>query len=41
MGYKIADGPEVEKHSINFDQLNAPADHPSRDFKTHFTSQMM
>lgn len=36
MGYKIADGPEVEKAFYNFDQLNAPIDHPSRDLQDTF-----
>ena len=36
MGYKIADGPEVEKTFYNFDQLNAPKDHPSRDLQDTF-----
>lgn len=36
MGYQIADGPEVEKAFYNFDQLNAPKDHPSRDVQDTF-----
>ncbi len=36
MGYKIEDGPEVEKTYYNFDQLNAPKDHPSRDLQDTF-----
>ncbi len=31
MGFEIAEGPEVESAYYNFDALNAPADHPSRD----------
>jgi len=31
MGFEIAEGPEVESSYYNFDALNAPADHPSRD----------
>ena len=31
MGFSIAEGPEVETVFYNFDALNAPADHPSRD----------
>lgn len=31
MGFEIAEGPEVEDTFHNFDALNAPADHPSRD----------
>ena len=30
MGYKLAEGPEVEFTSYNFDALNAPPEHPSR-----------
>ena len=36
MGYSIAEGPEVEKAYINFDCLNAPLDHPSRDIQDTF-----
>lgn len=36
MGYSIADGPEVETCFYNFDQLNAPEDHPSRDLQDTF-----
>ena len=36
MGYQIADGPEVETTFYNFDQLNAPGDHPSRDLQDTF-----
>lgn len=36
MGYEIADGPEIESTFYNFDQLNAPADHPSRDLQDTF-----
>lgn len=31
MGYRIADGPEVETPFYNFEALNIPADHPARD----------
>ncbi len=31
MGFIVADGPEIETVYHNFDALNAPADHPSRD----------
>ena len=31
MGFDIVEGPEVESTHNNFDALNAPADHPSRD----------
>lgn len=33
MGYSIAEGPEIETTFYNFDALNAPADHPSRDLQ--------
>ena len=33
LGYKIEDGPEIETAHYNFDQLNAPIDHPSRDIQ--------
>ncbi|MNO95474.1 Phenylalanine--tRNA ligase alpha subunit [compost metagenome] len=36
MGYSIAEGPEVEYAKYNFDALNAPADHPSRDLQDTF-----
>ena len=36
MGYKIADGPEVEKGVYNFDKLNTPKDHPARDVQDTF-----
>ena len=31
LGFDIVEGPEVESAYNNFDALNAPADHPSRD----------
>lgn len=31
LGYEIADGPEVETEHYNFDGLNIPPHHPSRD----------
>lgn len=31
MGFVVADGPEIESVYNNFDALNTPADHPSRD----------
>ncbi len=31
MGFIVAEGPEIETVYYNFDALNAPADHPSRD----------
>ena len=33
MGYSIAEGPEIETTFFNFDALNAPIDHPSRDLQ--------
>ncbi len=36
MGYEIADGPEVELATYNFDKLNAPPDHPARDVQDTF-----
>jgi len=31
MGFKIAEGPEIDDEFYNFEALNIPADHPSRD----------
>lgn len=31
MGYRVADGPELETEYYNFDALNIPKDHPARD----------
>lgn len=31
MGFRIADGPEVELEENNFDALNIPTDHPARE----------
>lgn len=36
MGFSIAEGPEVETVENNFDALNAPIDHPSRDMSDSF-----
>ena len=36
MGFTVVDGPEIESTHNNFDALNAPADHPSRDFQDTF-----
>lgn len=36
MGFKIAEGPEVETVYHNFDALNAPIDHPSRGLSDTF-----
>lgn len=36
MGFDVADGPEVELVSYNFDALNIPKTHPSRDLTDTF-----
>ncbi|MAE29271.1 MAG: phenylalanine--tRNA ligase subunit alpha [Planctomycetota bacterium] len=36
MGYDIADGPEVELDYYNFQALNIPVDHPSREMQDTF-----
>lgn len=36
MGFKIAEGPEIETVYHNFDALNAPVDHPSRSLSDTF-----
>ncbi len=36
MGFQVAQGPEVETVYYNFDALNAPANHPSRDMSDTF-----
>lgn len=36
LGFVYADGPEVETEQYNFDRLNVPADHPSRDMQDTF-----
>ncbi|MCL2436469.1 MAG: phenylalanine--tRNA ligase subunit alpha [Clostridiales bacterium] len=36
MGYSVAEGPEIETVFNNFDALNAPANHPSRDYSDTF-----
>jgi len=36
MGFTVADGPDVETEYYNFDALNTPADHPSRDIQDTF-----
>jgi phenylalanyl-tRNA synthetase alpha chain len=36
MGFEVADGPEVETEFYNFDALNIPKDHPSRDMQDTF-----
>lgn len=36
MGFKIAEGPEIDTVYHNFDALNAPVDHPSRSLSDTF-----
>lgn len=36
MGFDVADGPEIETEYYNFDALNVPKDHPSRDMQDTF-----
>ena len=36
MGFSVIQGPEVETVSNNFDSLNSPIDHPSRDLSDTF-----
>jgi len=36
LGFTVADGPDVETEFNNFDALNTPADHPSRDTQDTF-----
>ena len=36
LGYKVADGPELEAEWLNFDALNIPADHPARTMQDTF-----
>ncbi|WP_036729160.1 phenylalanine--tRNA ligase subunit alpha [Peptoniphilus mikwangii] len=36
MGFRVYDGPEVESVENNFDLLNAPKNHPSRDLSDTF-----
>lgn len=36
MGFLVADGPDIETEYHNFDALNTPADHPSRDIQDTF-----
>lgn len=36
MGYDVVEGPEVDTVQNNFDDLNAPDDHPSRDMSDTF-----
>jgi phenylalanyl-tRNA synthetase alpha chain len=36
MGYEVAEGPEVESEWLNFDALNTPPEHPSRELTDTF-----
>ena len=36
LGFTVADGPDIETEYHNFDALNTPADHPSRDIQDTF-----
>lgn len=36
LGYRVAEGPEVETDYYNFSALNIPADHPARDMQDTF-----
>jgi phenylalanyl-tRNA synthetase alpha chain len=36
LGYQVADGPEIETDFYNFEALNIPKDHPSRDTQMTF-----
>jgi phenylalanyl-tRNA synthetase alpha chain len=36
IGFNFADGPEAETEHYNFDRLNVPKDHPSRDMQDTF-----
>jgi len=36
LGFVFAEGPELEEIRYNFDLLNVPKDHPSRDSKIPF-----
>ncbi|OPA76793.1 phenylalanine--tRNA ligase subunit alpha [Paenibacillus selenitireducens] len=36
MGYRVAEGPEVESDYFNFEALNLPKNHPARDMQDSF-----
>ena len=38
MGFEVMDGPEIEQADYNFTKLNAPENHPSRDWTDTGTS---
>jgi phenylalanyl-tRNA synthetase alpha chain len=39
LGYRVAEGPEVEAEWFNFDALNFPPDHPAREMQDTFFVQ--
>ena len=39
IGFVFAEGPEAERERYNFDRLNVPKDHPSRDMQDTFWFQ--
>jgi len=39
IGFEFAEGPEAELETYNFDRLNVPKDHPSRDMQDTFWFQ--
>ncbi len=36
LGFEVVEGPEIETERYNFDALNVPKDHPSRDMQDTF-----
>lgn len=36
MGYRVEEGPEIERDHYNFEALNLPKDHPARDMQDSF-----
>lgn len=40
LGFVFASGPEAEREQYNFDRLNVPKDHPSRDMQDTFWFKM-
>ena len=43
LGFRVAQGPEIESDFYNFEALNMPADHPARDMQDsfYFTPQIV
>ena len=42
LGFKVADGPQIETEEFNFDKLNIPDNHPARDvWDTFWISDMI